>query len=301
MIEIQGISKKFEDILAVDNVSFTVPEGEFFGLVGTNGAGKSTLLRMLSGVMRPDQGTILIDGEEIFDHPEVRKKICFLADTWVLPVNADAAGMAEQYRVYYPDFRMDRFHELMGLADLDEKRKLRTFSKGMKKQVFVILGICTETKYLFGDEIFDGLDPVMRQSIKTLFAMEMLDRQFTPVIASHSLRELEDMCDQVGLLHRGGILFSENLEEKKFHLQKVQCVLKDHLKEESLLKELEVIRHQKIGSMLTFVARGTKVEIMEAVQRRQPVFAEVLPLSLEEIFISETEVAGYDIKDFFLH
>ena len=171
------------------------------------------------------------------------------------------------------------------------------FSKGMQKQVSVILGICANTKYLLCDETFDGLDPVMRQAVKSIFAVELINRDFTPVIASHNLRELEDICDHVGLLHKGGILFSENLEDMKFHIQKVQCVIGDPVREEELLKELSVMQYERRGSMMLLVAKGTRNEILERVNSKHPVFAEILPLSLEEIFISETEVAGYDVKN----
>ena len=167
----------------------------------------------------------------------------------------------------------------------------------MKKQVSVLLGICANTEYLFCDETFDGLDPVMRQTVKSLFASEILGRKFTPVIASHSLREIEDICDHVGLLHKGGILFAKDLDEMKLGIHKIQCVIPDPLMEDELLEELEVLQHDKRGSLLTIVVRGKYDEIQTRIMEKQPLFSEILPLTLEEIFISETEVAGYDIKN----
>ena len=207
--------------------------------------------------------------------------------------------MMEYYSVVYEHFDKDRFHKLMGNFGLDEKRKLHTFSKGMKKQVSVILGICSNTDYLFCDETFDGLDPVMRQAVKSLFASEIMNREFTPVIASHNLRELEDICDHVGLLHKGGILLSKDLEDMKFHIHKIQCVLSGRQQEKELEKELQVLKVQHQGSLLMITARGTRSEIIEKSQAKNPLFMEVLPLTLEEIFISETEVAGYEIKNLF--
>ena len=169
----------------------------------------------------------------------------------------------------------------------------------MKKQLLVILGISTGTKYLFCDETFDGLDPVMRQAVKSIFASEIMSREFTPVIASHNLRELEDICDHIGLLHQGGILLSRDLEDMKFHIHKIQCVLTDKKKEEELKKELDVLKIEHQGSLLLITARGTRREIMEKIQAKNPLFCEVLPLTLEEIFISETEVAGYEVKNLF--
>lgn len=297
MIQLKGLEKRFGPIEAVRDLNADIREGEVFGVVGTNGAGKSTLLRMIAGVLKPDRGEILVDEMPVYENPEAKGRICFLPDTaWFLP-NFTPAQMADYYRNFYPDFDKKRFQDLAGRMNLDTERKLRTFSKGMKRQVAVLLGICAGTKYLLCDETFDGLDPVVRQAVKSIFAVELMNREFTPVIASHNLRELEDICDHVGLLHQGGILFSENLEEMKFHIQKVQCVITDPVKVEELLRELSVMQYERRGSMILLVARGTRNEIMERVNSKQPVFAEVLPLSLEEIFISETEVAGYDVKN----
>ena len=296
MIEVKGVSKNFGDICAVQPMDMEIRENEIFGLIGTNGAGKSTLLRMLAGVLKSDTGEILIDGDPVYENPVAKSRVCFLPDTGFFPVSATPESMIRQYETVYPSFRTERANELLGKIQLDPKRKIRTFSKGMKKQLSVVLGICAGTPYLFCDETFDGLDPVMRQAVKSIFATEMLDRPFVPVIASHNLRELEDICDHVGLLHQGGILLSENLEEVKFHTQKVQCVCKDPSDEEKLLGMLDVVTKEKRGSVLTVVARGTNTEIMELVSRMDPVFAESIPLSLEEIFIAETEVVGYDIN-----
>lgn len=297
MIEVNGLKKSFGEIQAIDDITATIQEGDIFGLVGSNGAGKSTFLRILCGVLKPDNGTVTVDGEPVYEKEETKEKICFLSDTAYFFPNATPKTMARYYAIAYPKFDSMRYEELVKNFGLDINRKIHTFSKGMKKQVSVLLGICTNTKYLLCDETFDGLDPVMRQAVKSIFASEILGRDFTPVIASHNLRELEDICDHVGLLHKGGILLSRDLEDMKFHIHKVQCVMPDPALEEELLKELEVLQCEKRGSLLTIVARGTKEEILTKVEERQPVFSEVLPLSLEEIFISETEVAGYDIKN----
>ena len=300
MIEINGVNKSFGSLKALDNIIATIQEGSIFGLVGTNGAGKSTLLRILCCVLKADTGTALIDGEDVYENPHAKEKVCFLSDTAYFFPNATIRTMQNYYEIVYPNFNSERFEELVEKFGLDRNRKINSFSKGMKKQVSVLLGICTGTKYLLCDETFDGLDPVMRQAVKSIFAMELMNRQFTPVIASHSLRELEDICDHVGLLYKGGILLSKDLEDMKFHIHKVQCVIQDPVKEEELLTELHVLQHDKRGSLLTVVARGTKQEILMSIEDKHPIFSEVLPLTLEEIFISETEVAGYDIKNLIL-
>lgn len=298
MIEMKGLSKYFQQMKALDEVTAVIQEGHVFGLLGSNGAGKSTLLRILSGVLKADEGEVIVDGQNVFENPQVKAEICFLADTAYFLPNATGAVMRDYYAEMYRKFDKEEFNHLAEKFQMDLNRRVGTFSKGMKKQLSVLLGICTKTKYLFCDETFDGLDPVMRQAVKSLFVSEVMERDFTPVIASHSLRELEDICDHVGLLHKGGILFTKELEEMKFHIHKVQCVLQNSFAEEELMRELDILKVDKRGSLLTFVARGTKMEILDCVESKEPLFAEVLPLSLEEIFISETEVAGYDITDF---
>ena len=185
--------------------------------------------------------------------------------------------------------------ELMEQFHLEENRRIATFSKGMKKQVLVIIGVCAATKYLFCDETFDGLDPVMRQAVKSLFAAEIMNREFTPVIASHNLRELEDICDHVGLLHRGGILFSRDLDEMKLGMFKLQCIFTGTLPENAW-QEFDLLRLEQRGSLYTLTARGSREELLARINAMNPSFCEMLPLTLEEIFINETEVAGYDVK-----
>lgn len=295
MIEMKAVSKRFGEIRAVDCISGEIREGSVFGLVGTNGAGKSTLLRMIAGVLKPEEGVILVDGEPVYENIEVKKKIFFIADDSFFFPNATPKEMMEYYRMYYPCYDEARFMDFLHKFGLEEKRRIHTFSKGMKKQLSILLGLCANTKYLLCDETFDGLDPVMRQAVKSLFALEIMNRDFTPIIASHNLRELEDFCDHVGLLYNGGILLSKELEDMKDNIHRVQCVVKEEDKQQ-LIQELEVLQLEKRGSLMTLTVRGTRAEILEKIEAKHPVFCEVLPLTLEEIFISETEVAGYDIK-----
>ena len=296
MIELHGVSKRFGQIEAVSRMSGEIREGSVFGLVGTNGAGKSTCLRMMAGVLRPDEGSVLVDGQEIYEYEEMKSRVFFISDDQYYLPNSTPKEMMEYYRIFYTCFNEERFSELMEKFGLEKERKISTFSKGMKKQLSVILGICANTKYLLCDETFDGLDPVMRQAVKSIFAMEIMNREFTPVIASHNLRELEDICDHVGLLHKGGILFSKDMEEMKETIHKVQCVVSEESKYR-LLKNLDVMKTESRGSLLMLTVRGSKADIEEKFQKENPVYFEVLPLSLEEIFISETEVVGYDVKN----
>lgn len=204
MIEIRECSKSFSSVKAVQNVSMDIGEREVFGLVGSNGAGKSTLLRMTAGVIKPDHGEIHIDGIPVFDNKEAKSNLFYLSDDSYFPANNTPSDMADYISLFYPGFEKQRFSKLLRQFQLKEDQKISTFSKGMKKQLQILLGISAGTKYLLCDETFDGLDPVMRQGIKRLFAAEILNREFTPVLASHSLRELEDICDHVGLLYQGG-------------------------------------------------------------------------------------------------
>ena len=299
MIEVNQCSKKFGMLQAVNKVSLQIGNREVFGLVGSNGAGKSTLLRMMAGIIRGDEGNILVDGTDVYENEKAKSSIFYIADDSYFPANFTPREMAVYYKNVYPSFRMQKYEKLMKQFHLDERGKINRFSKGMKKQLLVIPGIAAGTKYMLCEETFDGLDPVMRQAVKSLFAAEIMNRDFSPVIASHNLRELEDICDHVGLLHQGGILLSQDLEELKFHIHKVQCVLSDSQKEKELAKELDVLSIQHQGSLLLITARGTRTEIMERIQAKKPLFCEILPLTLEEIFISETEVAGYEIKNIF--
>ena len=299
MIKVKNISKSFGDIKAVDEISLTIPNGIVFGMLGTNGAGKSTLLRMISGVLKADSGQIIIDDESIYDNPAAKEKFFYISDDQYYFPNAKPSDLVSFYKNYYPAFDEERFMNYLNSFGLDYNRKINTFSKGMKKQISILLGICANTPYLLCDETFDGLDPVMRQAIKSLFAKEIADRGLTPVIASHNLRELEDICDHIGLLHKGGVLLSKDLEDLKCNLIKVQCVLPPE--HDSYLNEtLEVLKMQRRGKLLTMTVRGKEAEILSIVETLDPVYLESLPLTLEEIFISETEVVGYDTQSIIL-
>lgn len=296
MIEVKNVKKTFEDIIAVNEVNLEVQEGTVFGLLGTNGAGKSTLLRILAGVIKMDSGEILIDGQSVWDNPEAAGKIFYISDDQFYFPNGTAEDLVRFYKIYYQDFDEEKFFDFLERFELSRKRKIKTFSKGMKKQISILLGICSNVKYLLCDETFDGLDPVMRQGIKSIFAHEMDERGFTPIIASHNLRELEDICDCIGVLHKGGILLSKDMGELKDTFLKVQCVLPSEC-DVWIRDELEIVKMSRHGRLLTMTVRGKEADVLPVVESRNPVYCEALPLTLEEIFISEMEVVGYDIKN----
>ena len=296
MINIKNVSKKFGTVQAVDQITLTIQNGLVFGMLGTNGAGKSTLLRMMAGVLKPDEGQIYIDGESVWDNPNAKENFFYISDDQFFYPNATPSDLISFYKNYYPSFDAARFCEFLKNFGLDYHRKINTFSKGMKKQISILLGICSNASYIFCDETFDGLDPVMRQAIKSLFAKEIVDRGLTPIIASHNLRELEDICDHIGLLHKGGVLLSKDLEELKCNLIKVQCVLPSE-SDEFLHQNLDVLKMQRRGKLLTMTVRGREESILTVIKSLEPIYVEALPLTLEEIFISETEVVGYDMQN----
>ncbi len=296
MITAVNVTKHFGEVIAVSDVNVTIKNGEVFGLIGTNGAGKSTFLRMAAGVLKPDSGKIFADDKIIYENASIKVNIFYISDEQYFLPNATPQEMANFYADYFPLFDKIRFDEMLRKFQLKPNRKINTFSKGMKKQLSVLLGVCANTKYLFCDETFDGLDPVMRQAVKSIFAGELSERDFTPVIASHNLRELEDICDCVGILHQGGVLMQKDLEEMKLNIHNIQCVFQSAEEEKTALGLLDIVKAEKRGSLNVITVRGTEKEILNKINMFAPVFAEILPLTLEEIFISETEVVGYDIK-----
>ena len=300
MIEIVDVSKYFEKYPAVKNLTLTMNEREVFGMVGTNGAGKTTLLRMIAGILDCDGGKILIDGENVRNNPAAKGRLLFITDDAYYFMNATPEDMKTYYSRMYPGFDEQRYIHLADSFGLDRNRRISGFSKGMRKQLSVILGICSNAKYRLCDETFDGLDPVMRQATKSLFAKDMEDRGLTPILTSHNLRELEDICDHVGLLHEGGILLSRDINDMKLNINKLQVVFETDEDRAKLEQLLEIVIHKEQGRLHTYTVRNTREQVSGALAQIGTVFEELLPLTLEEIFISETEVVGYDIKNIIL-
>lgn len=296
MIHISHLTKTFCSASALSNVNLEIPDNAIFGLLGTNGAGKSTLLRILAGILNADSGEIFIDGEKLTDTSKVRQMIFYLSDDQYYFPGATPQTMLFFYEKMYPGFDRERFLKLLSDFQLDSTKKLHTFSKGMKKQVFLIAGICCNAPILLCDEVFDGLDPVVRQSVKNLLQNELRCRPFTPVIASHNLSELEGLCQHIGILHRGGILLSREITALEYGVHKFQCVFSSD-EREFLFHALTILRYEQRGFLTTMLVRGDFSEIQTILASRSPVCYESLPLSLEEIFIYETERIGYDIKE----
>ena len=293
MIETVDLNKSFGEIHAVNSVSVSMKEREIFGLVGTNGAGKSTLLRMIAGVMRPDSGEVWMDGKPLTDDPDDKRNIFFIPNDFYYSPNSTGEDMARYFLELYPSFSMEHFQQWMKAFDLDGRRRISAFSKGMKKQLSLILGLSAGTKYLLCDETFDGLDPVMRRDFSSLIAGEMEDRGLTPVLTSHNLREIEDLCDHIGVLHKGGILLSQDLSDARTHFQKVQCVFSAGGDASALLNDEKISSHECRGRLMILTIRADRGEVISMFESVHTDYFEILPLSLEEIFISEVKAAGY--------
>lgn len=294
MIQVERLTKKFQTYTALNQISVSVQPGSVFGLVGSNGAGKSTLLRTIAGIYKPDSGTVAIDGTPIFEHPNVKNDIFFISDFPYFIPQSNMKEMAKFYASMYSNWSHERYRELCSLFPIEEKMKISSMSKGMQRQVALICALSTQPKVLLMDEIFDGLDPVMRQLLKKLLAREVSERNITVMIASHNLRDLEDVCDHVGLLHQGGVVFEQELDGLKLNLHKLQAVFKPMISMD-VFSDLDILKFDMKGSLINMVIRGDKGVISRRIEALKPVYFEMLPLTLEEVFISEMEVSGYDI------
>ncbi len=295
MIEINGVTKRFDSKVALDNVEFSIPKGSVFGLVGSNGSGKSTLLRLISGVYTADGGEILVDGESPFNSPKIKSQICYLADTPYFVHQSNINEMARLYKSVYPTFSDEKFEYLKTIFPLDTKIKISTMSKGMQRQAALMLCLAVRPKYLLLDEAFDGLDPVMRKVLKTLLT-DGAAEGMTTIIASHNLRDLDYLCDRVGLLHFGKILFSDEIETLKSNVHKIQLAF-ERTPDMSVFSEINVIKTEKTGSLIQLIVKGEEKEIMSFLNKLNPVFIEAISPSFEEIFMYELEVKGYDAEN----
>ncbi len=296
MISANNITMKFEDFKALDQLNCVIPDACIYGLVGSNGAGKSTFLRLLSGVYKPYEGTISVDGAPVWENPAVKNEILYVPDELYFLPGSNLIGMSKLYAAAYKNFSHDRFSELVKLFGLHPETGIHTFSKGMKRQAATILALSAMPKYLFFDETFDGLDPVMRNLVKNVIYGDVCERGTTTIITSHSLRELEDTCDQLALLHKGGIVFESDIQNLKTSLFKVQVAFRESY-DKSRFADFDMLNYSQQGSVATFIARGEREAVVEKVRAMEPVLLDVLPLNLEEVFIYEMEALGYAFTD----
>ncbi len=296
MIHAENVTMKFENFTALNHLNCKIPDGCIYGLVGSNGAGKSTFLRLISGVYRPMEGTIDIDGVPIYENPDMKKQIVYVPDDLYFLPQSSMNRMANFYHAIYDTFSFERYENLTKTFGLNPSANINTFSKGMRRQAATILALATSPRYLFFDETFDGLDPVIRNLVKTVIYNDVLERKTTTIITSHSLRELEDTCDQLALLHKGGIIFESDIQNLKTSLFKVQIAFRDSYGKERF-HGIDMLEYMQKGSVATFIVRGDREDIKEQLQQMNPLVLDILPLSLEEVFIYEMEALGYAFKE----
>lgn len=295
MIKVENLTKKFEKFCALNAVTCTINDGCIYGMVGSNGAGKSTFLRLLTGVYRPDGGTASIDGDEIYNNPKILSRIAYVPDELYFLPGANMRRMAEMYKSCYARFDTERFQKLASRLSLDIKKPISTFSKGMKRQAATILALATMPDYIFFDETFDGLDPVMRNYVKSIICEDVIDRGASAVITSHSLRELEDTCDQLALLHRGGLILESDIHDLKTAQFKVQIAFAEEYSREKFenIPVMKILHFVKHGSVANMIVKGDRDAVAASMRAMSPVILDILPLTLEEVFTYEMEALGY--------
>ncbi len=291
MIGVKGVVKRFGDFTALGGIDFEIADGMVYGLVGINGSGKSTLLRILTDVYRPDEGCVLYDGVDVRDNPDVKREIAFVADELYLPNNMNMSSLAAKYDMLYGRFNYAKMGRLAAEFELDVKKPFNSFSKGMRRQASTILALCLETKYLFFDETFDGLDPFKRSYIKSIIREDARARGTTIIITSHSLKELEDVCDRLAVMNCGSLVLESDAESIGIGGIKVQIAFAEEYGADKF-SELDVVKFTKSGSVSNVIIRGHAEVIKEKLRRMNPVLMEVLPLSLEEVFSHELESLG---------
>ncbi|MEG1593425.1 MAG: ABC transporter ATP-binding protein [Oscillibacter sp.] len=298
MIEVRNVVKRFDGFAALDGATLTVPTGSVYGLVGPNGAGKSTIIRHLTGIYRQDAGEVLLGGQPVWENPALKADIACIPDDWHYFLQATVADMMRFYRGFYPRFSMERYEKLKEVFHIDEKKVIRRLSKGMQKQVAFWLAMCCMPDYLILDEPVDGLDPVMRRQVWSLIMTDVSERGTTVLVSSHNLRELEDVCDQVGIMDKGKLLLERSLAQLQDNMVKLQVVFQDGTTE--IPPELPVLHASHIGRIHTLIMRMGVEEAENHLAAYHPMLVDAVPLTLEEIFIYELGGVEYAVKDIVL-
>ena len=298
MIEVRDVIKKFDGFAALDTATLTVPKGSVYGLVGPNGAGKSTLVRHLTGIYRQDAGSLEIDGQSVWENAALKARIAAIPDDWYFFLQATIRDMMRFYKGFYPNFSTERYEKLKEVFAIDEKRQIRRLSKGMQKQVAFWLALSAMPDYLILDEPVDGLDPVMRRQVWSLMMGDVSERGTTVLVSSHNLRELEDVCDHVGIMDHGKVLLERSLVQLQDNMVKLQVVFKDGMNE--VPADLPVLHASKLGRIHTLIMRMNAEEATARMAAYDPMLIDAVPLTLEEIFIYELGGADYAVKDIVL-
>ncbi|NLZ46056.1 MAG: ABC transporter ATP-binding protein [Clostridiales bacterium] len=297
MIQLRGVTKKFDNnFVALDNIDLTVPTGTAFGLLGSNGAGKSTILRLLAGIYKQEHGDILIDDIKVYNEPCVKERVFFINDETIQYGGYTLVKLKNFYKGFYPKFSEELFEKLRKSIKLPMDKKINQFSKGMKRQAVMIIALACQTDYIMLDEAFDGLDPTMRIIVKKMLVDAIIDRELTVIISSHNLKEINELCDTVALIHEGKIVFNRDLDDVKGNIHKFQVAYDlDYVKDN--FKDINILHFEKNHSIYNIIAKGDEEDIREKLNQKNPLILDVIPLTLEEIFIYEMEVLGYDSNE----
>ena len=295
MLEVKNLTKTFEGFAALDDLSLTVPRGSVYGLVGPNGAGKSTIIRHIMGVYRPDIGSVTLDGIPVYENAELKNTMVCIPDEIFYETADSIKDLKKLYASVYPKFDEERFNRLGEIFQLDIKKPVRRFSKGMQKQAAFWLAISCCPEVLVLDEPVDGLDPVMRRQIMSIILEDVAENGTTVLVSSHNLRELEDICDHVGIMHKGKMMLERSLSALQENMVKVQLVT-----EQPLPENLEVVHQSQVGRVQTLIVRGSGEQVAELLQQCHPLLCDILPLSLEEVFIYELGGVDYEVKSILL-
>ena len=304
MIKVENVIKTFDGFKALDGLNLHVEKGSVYGLVGPNGAGKSTIIRHLTGIYRQDSGKVTIDGQEVFDNADIKKRIAYIPDDLYFFLNSDMDDMAKFYQGIYKDYNMDRYNKLLSvITTIDRKKTIRKMSKGMQKQAAFVLAMCQMSDVMILDEPVDGLDPVMRRQIWSLLMQDVTERHVTVLVSSHNLRELEDVCDTVGIMNQGKMLLEKSLFSMQEGITKLQVAFKDNnspeITEESI-DGVKLLSNTKNGSVFTLIVKCSEEEIKAKMSKYEPLLLDTVPLTLEEIFIHELGGEQYGIKEIIL-
>ena len=297
MIEVKQLCKSFDGCRALCGLDITVPDASVYGLVGPNGAGKSTVINHLAGILRQDSGEVLIDSQPVYENPEIKRRVAYIPDEIFYYPQATIDDMARFYRSVYPTFSTEKFKSLAPAFELDTNRVMRKLSKGMQKQAAFWIALSCRPDYFILDEPVDGLDPVMRRRVWQLMLSDVAERGMSVLVSSHNLRELEDVCDHVGIMNRGRMLVERSLSELQENIVKVQIALNDGA---ALPEGLEILHESRTGRLRQLILRGKAEEITNRLAAAQPLFMDVLPLNLEEIFIYEQGGAENEVRDIIL-
>lgn len=300
MIKVKNLTKKFDDYVALDDISLDIQKGSIYGLVGPNGAGKTTLIKHMTGVYRQNEGRVVINGYNVYENNQVKELIAYIPDELYFFPQYTTKKMAGLYKRIFKTWNQDRYEKLKEVFEIDENKKINKLSKGMKKQVAFWLSLSYMPEVMILDEPVDGIDPVMRKKVWNLLVQDVAERRMTVLISSHNLRELEDICDTVAIMHEGRLLIEKEIDDLKSDVYKIQVAFKNKEMDKDIFNGTKILHKENRGSIFLYILKGNRKDTIDKIQKMNPAILDVLPLTLEEIFIYEMEGVGYEIKNIIL-